>query len=90
MDIREGIAKILDKNFYRDKWHQPICDIAHTSKFLLDYLKSQGVVQKVEGELIKGPLGDDDYYGYGCGLADGWGQAQQAMLEAGYTQWKEL
>ena len=52
---------------------------------LIEYLHSQGCVIKVEGELAEGPLGDDDYYGYACGLADGWVKGREDMLKAGYT-----
>lgn len=53
-------------------------------------LHSQGVRIQVDRELPECPLGDDDYYGYACGLADGCRKGQQDMLKAGYGFFEPL
>uniref|UniRef100_A0A6M3LRP6 Uncharacterized protein n=1 Tax=viral metagenome TaxID=1070528 RepID=A0A6M3LRP6_9ZZZZ len=63
----------------------PLDDVGNVASTLLDYLRSQGVVIKVDRELPETPRGDpyDDY-------CNGYIQAQEDMLEAGYVATESL
>ncbi len=90
-DIREGIAKKLDDVFSDlDHWDCPeecghkVCLIEWRDNLtdeLLQYLHSQGVVRKVEGELPEWELKNT-----GSELENAiYRIARQDMLKAGYT-----
>ncbi len=87
MSIREGLARLLCRaddlewtnivQWQRDEYLSDANDLSN-------YLTSQGVVQKVEGELPK--MSDSEMVDYGSGYS----HSQQDMFKAGYTLTKPL
>jgi len=106
-DVREGLAKC---HYYmpegvptfREAWEnlsedkqKPFLDLATKQ---VRYLRSKGVVRKVEGELppnradvpIRPYSTDINTVQILCGVSNTYAQAQQDMIEAGYTLTEEL
>ena len=104
-EIREGIARKLLVFYWGTRTDKmPLWedvnefeqeDLLEDSKQILSYLHSQGAVLKVERELPENPWVEDKMADYYTKLwrrhhYDGYNQAQQEVLKAGYKATEPL